>query len=387
MGKSYGTLTKRSREFTKFLKTRATEKTDGENRVSYNMDTLNIHKFSEMVERLKISAIAPQILANAMFVSLILRWDVYFTKLLRIVYEAKSGVVDSSERAISFSDLTRFTSIEEARQHIVEAEIEDLMRGSHEKHFSYLATKLGVKISRDEAIWKHFIEITERRNLIAHTDGTVSKQYIEVCGRNGVDLGDTCSGKSLEITRSYMEFSCDVLAEFAVIVGHILWRRIHKDQSQKQDTHHMIITYALVRDEKYKIAQSLIERFLQDPKNLKNEYVRKASFINLAQSYKWSENAGKCLETLNREDWSSSRDNFLVACHVLRDQFEEAAKLMIRIGMDGDLKKADYDEWPLFKHFRESEFYIEAYRAVFGEDTAVRQIPTSTLPKGETVEV
>jgi hypothetical protein len=55
-------------------------------------------------------------------------------KLARAVLYEKSEIIDASERPIPFSDLVKFATIDEARDSMVEKEIDSLLRGSHLSH-------------------------------------------------------------------------------------------------------------------------------------------------------------------------------------------------------------------------------------------------------------
>jgi hypothetical protein len=58
----------------------------------------------------------------------------------------------------------------------------------------------------------------------------------------------------------------------------------------------------------------------------------------------------------------------------LKERFNDAIKLMHKLGSKGSIKKADYDTWPLFKQFRESKHYVRAYTELFGANTNVKPI-------------
>jgi hypothetical protein len=83
-------------------------------------------------------------------------------------------------------------------------------------------------------------------------------------------------------------------------------------------------------------------------------------------------------------------DKFKIAKAVLDDDFDGAAKLMVKIGAEGDVPKAGYRDWPLFKEFRKSAVFHETFLRVFGEP-AVRiesidkesSDPPDGLPKPE----
>lgn len=88
--------------------------------------------------------------------------------------------------------------------------------------------------------------------------------------------------------------------------------------------------------------------------------------INLAQSYKFLDKNDQCLSTLSTIDWSACSDNFALCVAVLKDDFEEAARVMKRVGPEGAVKRHEYIDWPVFKEFRKSAEFASTYTEVFG---------------------
>jgi hypothetical protein len=61
---------------------------------------------------------------------------------------------------------------------------------------------------------------------------------------------------------------------------------------------------------------------------------------------------------------------------VVLENYTEAGELMTRIGVAGDVTRNDYDEWPLFQKFRETDIYRTTYKNLFGEATTIARIET-----------
>jgi hypothetical protein len=98
--------------------------------------------------------------------------------------------------------------------------------------------------------------------------------------------------------------------------------------------------------------------------------------INRAQCCLWRRQTDECVAILDAEDWSASDLDFQVAVAVLRNEFKEAARLVTKIGADGVVKKEAYEEWPLFKDFRQSDEFRNSYKQVFGQDFVnVAEVP------------
>ena len=123
---------------------------------------------------------------------------------------------------MTFADLNTFKSIEEAREFIIEKEVESVLRKSHSEHFTYLENKIGMPLKKDLPIWKTFIEITERRNLFVHCDGIVSSQYIKVCKENKCYQKDIELNERLTVKLDYFQLAYECLYEITTKLTHTI---------------------------------------------------------------------------------------------------------------------------------------------------------------------
>jgi hypothetical protein len=217
-------------------------------------------------------------------------------------------------------------------------------------------------------IWPAFIEITERRNLFVHTDGIVSRQYLESCAKHSCQLQDGIRiGKSLTITREYFNSAFQCIFEIGVKLGQVLWRKVVPDEIARADGNLIIVAYALIRDGRYQLARALLD-FGTALKKHGAEHQRLRLVVNRAQTYKWMGEAQKCKEILDAEDWTAVDLKFKLAHAVLADDFATATAIARRIGTsDRELDKHSYREWPLFREFRKFAEFAAIFEAIFGE--------------------
>lgn len=61
-------------------------------------------------------------------VALICCYDSFFGKILRYIFMVRPQILDSSERTLKYSDLLEFADIPEAREYLVEKEVESVIR-------------------------------------------------------------------------------------------------------------------------------------------------------------------------------------------------------------------------------------------------------------------
>lgn len=334
----------------------------------------SIEDFKKLSQDISIAAGSIVMSHRGLFLVLVSQWDAYFGAVLRWIYKARPEIIDSSARAISFSELKQFTSIESAREKIIEDEISVVLRDSHGDQFAYLEKKLDLPLTKID-IWPRFIEITQRRNLIAHANGIISPQYLSVCKKHAFEVQkDDILGKKLEIIPHYFNGACECLAELGFKLSQVLWRKIKPEDSERAETHLLDTTYEMIKAEQYQLAIRILEFAIKPPMKFLDARSRYVSIVNLALAYKWSKDENKCREIIDGEDWSAASNDFLLAIAVLKDDFKEAISLMKRIGSNGDVSRDSYQNWPLFKEFRKSPEFVKTYSGIFDSSIELKEL-------------
>ena len=342
------------------------------NMVSYQVKMEDLTKFTRLKQRVDKIILSEKNVSESFFVSMISHFDAYISNLIRALFMIKPEVLNSTDKILTYPQLLQFNNVEDARNYIVEKEIETVMRESHVEQFNWLEKKFSIKLRVDLPSWTKFIEMTERRNLYVHCDGKVSSQYLHVCQENGVEYDKEIKiGDRLEIDAKYFQNAYRVLFELGVKLANVFWRKFIPGDIEKADTHLNGICYDLISFEEYNLAANLLDFATEILKSHKDSDKR-VLVVNRAQAYKWLGNAEKSIEILDKEDWSACNDQFRLANAVLKDNYAEVFNIMEAMGKDEEMRIA-YKEWPLFKEFRENPDFIEKYKNIFGEEFCVTE--------------
>ena len=338
-------------------------------KTTYSLDPGQHLKYQRLMRRVHRADLARTLVPRGLLVALVSQFDAYVGALIRQLFTQRPELLDASERTLTFSQLSEFGSIEAAREYVIEKEIESVLRESHTEQFVWLEAKFNVPLRKGLPAWQVFIEVTERRNLFVHTNGVVSRQYLEVCNRHTCQLPEgTRLGHYLPLTRDYFVSAYDCLLEIGVKLGQVLWRKIQPDDLEKADGNLISVTYNLLSEDRYKLASVLLDFGTEVLKTHSNELNRLTLVVNRAQAYKWSGDEEKCKGILDAEDWSATSLKFQLAHAVLRDQFEEACEIVKQMGgSEEDVNKHAFREWPLFKDLRKFPEFVVLFEQVFGE--------------------
>ncbi|QDT66372.1 hypothetical protein [Calycomorphotria hydatis] len=355
------------------------EAENGEGSVSFSV--ADASSFLPQLKQLEKVESASRIIPQTFVIAMVCQYDAFLSRLLKAFFIERPELVSSSEKKLTFREICEFESIENARDHILEKEVESIIRESNEKRFSRMMEVFSIKLREDLPVWPYFIELSERRNLFVHTGGAVSSQYLQVCDANGVDFsadvlgGRPDLGQTLTASKSYFRHSYRVLFEIAVKLTHVLWRKQFPGDREKADTSLTDIGYQALVFGDYPLACTIHDFAVRMLKKESLEGTRLRIMLNRAQAYKWRGDLETMNKILSDVDTTAAADVYKMVVAVLKDDFEKACKYMKRIGANGDVKKSEYRDWPVYKEFRESKEFLECYKEVFDEEFSKLVVP------------
>ena len=329
--------------------------------------------FERLVKKVNRIMISVKMLPRQFVISLISIFDAYLGSLVKGILITHPNILTASEKNLSYSDLLSFKSFKDAKEHIIEIEIETLLRKSHSDQFHWLENRLGIGLLKDLDVWPFFIEVTERRNLFVHTGGFVSRHYLQVCEANGVQFKKKPKvGNELFVTREYFDEACDVILEIGIKLGHVIWRKIRPSEIEKVDKSLNNMCVDMITNNQHDLSIKLLDFVIKCDAWKSSMGTLLCMELNLAQAYKWNGEKKKCDEILASRDFSALSDKYKLAYAVLKDDFHEAVKIMKKIGKSGEIPEAEYKLWPIFREFRKKPAFEKAYKEIFKKDFKIK---------------
>ncbi len=296
---------------------------------------------------------------RALLLAMMAHWDAFLANLVRAIYESQPDLTRAIDRLISYQDLLEVNDITQARELGIEKDIAEMLHPSKVEQLRWFQQRLKVDVS--ELIkTSDFIELCERRNVIAHNGGRATAQYFLAVGA-GQGAGRV--GDDLRVDEDYIERAYMLLAEIGVRLAHLCWRQVRPDQDDKADKVLARLGYELLVCEEFKLALR-IHQFATHSLTPHDGFERRRFRINLAQSYKWTGSDEQCRRALDAEDWTEAGPAFDLALAVLRDDFDLAGKQMIAAA--DDVAEKAFTDWPLFRVFRGSSQFAAAYQQLYG---------------------
>lgn len=356
-----------------FLDTECKPRTDPNNPSikNYTLDGDQYLKFQRVTKRLYKAGLAHTLVPRGLLVAMVSQFDAYVGKLIRHLLDVQPAIINCCDRQFTFSELTQFSSLDAVREHVVEKEVEAVLRESHSTQFEWLRKKFGIPLTKDLPSWPKFVEVTERRNLFVHTNGVVSSQYVDVCRKHGFEIPNGVRvGTQLPLDSEYFREAAECVLEIGIKLGQVLWRKVVPSELAFADQNLNKITYTLLSEERYELARTILDFATETlPRHTSEDY-RLRCVINRAQAYKWQGKSDKCKEILEQEDWSATGLEFKLAHAILCDDEPKAISIFKQMGARSNLDKHTYREWPIFKELRKSAEFAAAFFEVFGEPLA-----------------
>ena len=305
-------------------------------------------------------------LEKSLFVSLFSSFDKFIGDLIEVLFRKEPRLYSSINKEIKISEVLKYSSIQELRQSFLDKEIETIRRKSYQEQFKSLENQFDIKLTKFKQ-WPSFIERSQRRNLFTHCDGIVSKQYIDICKEVNFEFEKEINiGEQLEVGTEYLFQSCMVVAQVGIMLGQTLWRKVISTEIDKADSHLNSTIYEFLHEEEWSNA-IIIGNFAQSLPNNSSESIKTIFLINHAIALNAIDKKGEAKKLLDTRDWSATLLDFKLAYAVINYDYDEAQKIMIRIGKKGEfVSELPYHDFPLFREFRESDQFFDGYKTVYG---------------------
>ncbi|MGO8715783.1 MAG: hypothetical protein ACLQSX_07930 [Smithella sp.] len=312
----------------------------------------------------------PQILQTSLFNSLFSEFDTFQSDILSSLYTKKQELYSKINKSYSVNEIVSCNSIDEIKANALMEEIETFRRKSYVEQFEDLERCFGLKLKNFKR-WSQFVECSQRRNLLTHCNGTVSRQYLKICKENGHDFSSPVKiGEKLSIDNKYFLASCNMLAEVAFSLCHTLWRKVLPEELSEADEWLNKTIFDTLSSEDWKRSQVFGEFAISLPR-FSSDVIKKMVTMNYAMSLKFDRQEKKSEEILNSVDCSASSYDFKMADAILRNDFDKAIKLMKAMGKEGELiDETSYYTWPLFHEFRQSDQFLKTFGKIYNHPFA-----------------
>jgi hypothetical protein len=152
-------------------------------------------------------------------------FEVLTAQLIGLIYHVRPGLLPRNEKDFSLSDLEQFDSLQDAIDDAIERRVDSILAGSIEDWTKWFNRKgIEIDLSRLALNWADTLEVFQRRHIILHNDGKVSKRYLARLAAYSNDLPDL--GTELSTDAQYVENALDNLNVLGSLLAIFVERRL-----------------------------------------------------------------------------------------------------------------------------------------------------------------
>lgn len=348
---------------------------EAEHELAYHQDDIKIYRItgeehrniSSKLERVKRVKRGMAALPSALLMSIVATFDSSIADVVRSFLSIKSDALKAGGRTIALADVLQAGSIDDIKEKVIDDEIYEFSRGSHEEQARYIEKSFHVSIIKHWKRWPDFIEVFERRNLIAHGETTFTKRYVAICSKHEHKGSEKLLGTPIKLSPTYLQQSIELLVEFGVLLVFTLWRKQFSNCEKEAFTCVSQAAYNLIEQKRYTVPIRVLEHVLALENTGASDEIRKMMTVNLASSFRHTGNKVRCDQILGRIDWSGSGDNFKICAAALREDIEEVKRLFPIVVAAESVGRMDFRRWPVFDFIRTNTEFALAFQKAFKE--------------------
>lgn len=336
--------------------------------ILYGLDEKQYAKVAESYDRYSMAKKGLDRFPSAVLLSLVATFDTLVLDILTKMLKLQSDWLERSERTVSLSRIAAASNLEELISEQISEELYQFSRGSHTEQANYIKRNFGIDISKDWIRWPDYIEIFERRNLVAHGETKFNARYVRICSDAGHRGSEKLLGETIELRNNYLKQSLSILIEFAVLLSFSLFRKFVKESEGQAFVNLNEAIYKLIQRGHFTVAERLADYALSLKSAKMTTETRLMIVVNRASAIRHNGRLEDAKSVLESEDWSAVSDIFKVCVSCISDNLSEFEELLPKTKASGDLTAQSILTWPCFSFARKSEEGQRIIKKVFGID-------------------
>jgi hypothetical protein len=325
---------------------------------------LRVGQFARLVE-------AQKRLPQFGLVSAVSIYDAFVATLARTAFKMCPEALKGSGRKLTYKDLFDFENLESAKSQLVETEVDILLRKSHVEQLAWFESTFSIDARNHVTRWGDFVELTLRRNLYVHNSGKVNKHYLNGLSSNNVDSPEGVSvDDELPCTMEYLGKAMATLMVVGAKLALLVWMKLKKDELDEAVGAGIDVTLELIKEDRFDEAIDILKFIRAVTKPQRGDETDILLNVNLAQCHKWKGDNKQLTYWMNKVRWKNLSTKFRMAEALLKDEYQRAAKLMMALDDEDEVEATDFEDWPIFREFRNTAEFHSAYTEKYGRKPA-----------------
>ncbi|WP_130326605.1 hypothetical protein [Sphingomonas sp. BK036] len=320
-------------------------------------------------------------LPNASFLSIVASFDSIFAEIIYFFLKLYPQRFSNQSTEIAVSRVIELGSVDALIDSIIKDELFELMRGSHDEQTDFVKDKLDVDIKTDWPRYGDFIELFERRNLIAHGEKLYTARYASKLTVYKKITNAGIVGSEIQITSKYLRQSSDILLEYGVLLIFSLWRKHLKSSEESSFDWVNIISTKAISENRNLASTRILSYIIKIKSSRFKDQSRKMATVNLANGLFRLNKKDEAEKVLADTDWSAVSLDYSICIAAIRNDISRVVELMEPAVKSGSMNSDNFREWPAFDALRDNADFLEQYQNLFGEP-----LTPIDFPKQESLE-
>lgn len=312
-------------------------------------------------------------LPSLLLMGLVARYDAQVSSLVRLLLKDRPETIGSRESEFDLASILKFSDIDDLKNFFIDKEVEKLMYSSHHDQLLFIEKNFHVKIVDKVEGYSKYLEIFERRNLVAHGEGKVNGIYDVKCSANSIKEPDRLPlGSPILLPPSYLFSAIDSVFKLGLITIWSLWMKRHKEEIELGYDVMLEITFDLMLEKRFDLVSDILNFALNthpsnaDEVNLRIFCINKAICDKRKGSDVWR-------KSLEKFQWGACTANFRICIAAIDEDIDAVCHLMKvaaseSLPQEYRLTSSAFREWPAFHWVRSNAQFRECFREVFSED-------------------
>lgn len=299
------------------------------------------------------------------FVLLIGTFEYLFSDIITFYYKCYPQSLVDKTVEVDLSELVNCSSIEEYRDIVISKKVESILYKSIDKQIEFLEKELKLDLEKNLIDWDIIKESILRRHLIIHNNGVINKRYINETNKSKiVDIKEIKEGVKVYISPKYFERVYQEIFLAGNIIIQNCWRKWLSKYEEVANVDLIDLTYQGNVEKEYFVSQK-IGAYGKRYNTFNNEY-RYMININYCLALKGLNNKSELEQEIKKIDISNLSPLFILAYYALKDDKNNALKVIRNAKTVNKLKWDDVINWPLFEVLRgDKDFMTKAQKIFF----------------------
>lgn len=327
---------------------------ENSNTITLKIGANKAEGFKDAVEKLAKAEKRKKLLYQSSLITLTNTAEWFLSQILHQYFDKYPEAVGARDKFYSLEDLKTFASIEDAKNHLVDTKIEDILRKGFLDWVIFLKEKVNLSMGYLNKDKEKIIEIYQRRNIVVHNGGKINSIYLSKVAN------ELKQGKSIDdevrIKREYLDKSISLVERIFILIAAELW----KNQSPTDEARADILielAFSYLLKERWNIAEGL-SYFVMNDKHL-SEKLQLYGKLNYWQSIKWQGRFDEIKDELEKADFSGKDSLVRLGYFALLDKTDDFFKLMPEVIKSESLSYEGVDIFPIFREMRKDERYVK----------------------------